>query len=583
MGCKQQTPIQNLITYSIFVPSGWRLTELFSRMAKQITTRLPILEEGTVVEQHNTFRLGMIFASKPLSLLTPEHGFAADLHTIPSHLPQKNLAGNTGSYDDTPQFRRVERLENEKKAFFEHSKVKPVRCIIDESSDYTVTSKSSIGVQSWLRKEEKHAWIAKIGHLHLADSFLLGTQIMSLAIHGRIYCMEVWVVEELFPGHRGVDVQIVLGKDFLRLSPGLILMPVFRGDAVDLVPWDSGYRGEDFEINGKGELVAYICGHEEEGSVGPGGRKGPNRGYFGIYFGPNSDYNMSMQCMTVNESPLSEAAVVEGAVCVVLTVLMGRMATWTSVRIRTDAQSVVNMLNPNGTLEEYESRNWTTKKGKILNLHKVFKYWADTIRPELRAASFPWMKKNILVFEKVDRKTKGLQAARHLARSSRDSSQFSTGDLGATIFGNKHEWDGYLFTHVPSAGKNLVRVRHPRETFIKNRKLASAKAPREASFAPSKIAQIFLGKFFPQEGIIDIIPFARALEKDEMFSALQILGLSEPAFTEEVLKIAKKKGILRDSVDLLSIDNGEFRFSNEPDEKDAEEVTIGLGLKDYFA
>ncbi|KAL0633406.1 hypothetical protein Q9L58_007719 [Maublancomyces gigas] len=552
-------------------------------MAKRVTTRLPVLEEEAVVEQQDTFRLGMIFASKPLSLLTPEHGFLAELHTIPSHLPQRNLAGIAGNYADTPRFRRVERLENEKKAFFEHSQVKRVRCIIDESSDYSVATRSSVGVRSWLQDEEKDAWIARIGNIHLANTFLVGTQIMNLVIHGRIYCMEIWVVEELFPGHKKVDAQIVLGKDFLRLSPGLVLMPVFRGDAVDLIPWDSGYRGEDFVINGKGELVAYICGHEEEGPVGPRGRIGPSRGYFGIYFGPNSDYNMSMQCTGDNESPLSEAAVVEGAVCVVLTVLIGRMATWTSIRIRTDAQSVVNILNPNGILEEYESRNWATKKGKILNLHKAFKYWADTIRPELQAASFPWMKKDILVFEKVDKKTKGLQAARHLARSARDSSQFSTGDLGATVFENKHEWDGYLFTHVPSANRSLVRFRYPREAFIKNRKLASAKAPREESFTPSKIAQIFLAKFFPPEGIINIIPFAGALEKDQMFSALQILGLSGPAFTEEVLKIAKKKGILRDSVDLLSIDNGEFRFSNEPDEWGAEEVTIALGLGDYFA
>lgn len=545
-------------------------------MAKIITTGLPVLEDGTAIEQQNKFRLGMIFASKPLSVLTPEHGFTAELHVI----PQRDFSGDASRYEDTPQFRRVERLGNEKKAFFEQSQVKPVRCIIDESSDYTVVSKSTIGDQSWLRKDEKQPWIAMVGYLYIADSFLLGTQIINLAIHGRIYCLEVWVVEELFPGHRNVDIQIVLGRDFLRLSPGLIMMPVFRGDAIELVPWDSGYHGEDFEVNGKGELVAYVCGHEEEGSIGPGGLREHNRGYFGIFFGPNSHHNMSMQCVT-DETPLSEAAVVEGAVCVVLTVLMGRMATWTSVRIRTDAQSVVNMLNPDGTLEEYEKRNWTTKKGKLLNLHKVFKHWADTVRPELRAANFPWMKKDLLVFEKVDKKTKGLQAARHLARSGRDSCLFGTADLGAITFDNKCEWDGYLFTHVLTPDRNLIRVRHPRETFIRNRKLASAKAPREEQLTPAKIAQMFLKKFLPQKGIVDIIPFAKALETDEIFSALQILAMSGPEFTEEVLRTAKTKGILCDCVDLLSIDNGDFQFSDQPEE-DAEEVIVGLSLRNSF-
>lgn len=550
-------------------------------MAQKITTRLPVVKEGTVFEPQNTFRLGMIFASKPFSVLTPEHGFKAELRVIPPHLPQRDLSIDSTGYKDTPRFRRVERLEDEKNAFFDESEAKPVRCIIDEATDYTMATKSAIGFQSWLQQEKKQSWIATLGHLHIAESFLLGTQIMNLAIHGRMYCLEVWVVEELFPGHRNVDIQIVLGKDFLRLSPGLLMMPVFRGDAVELVPWDSGYRGEDFEINGKGELIAYVCGHEEEGSVGPGGRRERNRGYFGVFFGPNSDHNMSMQCVT-EETPLSEAAVVEGAVCVVLTVLMGRMATWTSVRIRTDAQSVVNMLNPGGLLEEYKSRNWTTKKGKILSLHKIFKHWADTVRPELSAATFPWMKKDVIIFEKVDKKTKGLQAARHLARTGRDSTLFGAGDLGAITFDNKQGWDGYLFTHIPSTNGNLMRARHPREMLIKNRKLASAKAPREEQLTSAKITQIFLTKFFPQEGIIDIIPFAKLLEKDEIFSALEILAMSGPEFTEEVLKTAKKKGILCHCVDLLGIDDGEFLFSNQSDEG-SEEVTVGLGFKNYLA
>lgn len=342
-------------------------------MAQIITTGLPVLEEGAVIEQQNKFRLGMIFASKPLSVLTPEHGFTAELHVT----PQRDFSMDAGRYEDIPQFRRVERLGNEMKAFCEQSQVTPVRCIIDESSDYTVVLKSTIRNQPPTQKDDKQSWIAMVGHLYIADNFLLGTQVMNLAIHGRIYCLEVWVVEELFPGHPNVDIQIVLGKDFLRISPGLIMMPVFRGDAIELVPWDSGHYGEDFEVNGRGELVAYVCGHEEEGSIGPGGLREPNRGYFGIFFGPDSHHNTSMQCVT-DETPLSEAAVVEGAVCVVLTVLMGRMASWTSVRICTDAQSVVNMLNPNGTLEEYERRNWTNKKGKLLNLHKVFKHWATS-------------------------------------------------------------------------------------------------------------------------------------------------------------------------------------------------------------
>lgn len=534
-----------------------------------------------MIEPQNTFRLGMIFASKPLSVLTPEHGFTAELRVIPPDLPQGDLSIDSTSYRDTPRFRRVERLEDEKKAFFEQAEVKSVRCMIDESTDYTLATKSAIGFQSWLRKEGKQAWIPTLGHLHIAESFLLGTQIMNLDINGRMYCLEVWVVEDLFPGHKNVDIQIVLGKDFLRLSPGLLMMPVFRGNAVDLVPWDSGYRGEDFEINGQGELIAYVCGHEEEGSVGLGGRREPNRGYFGVFFGPNSDYNMSMQCVT-EETPLNEAAVVEGAVCVVLTVLMGRMATWTSVRIRTDAQSVVNMLNPGGPLEEYKSRNWTTKKGKILSLHKTFKHWADTVRPELSAATFPWMKQDVIIFEKVDKKTNGLQAARHLARSARDSLLFGTGDLGVVTFDNKYEWDGYLFTHIPSTNGRLMRARHPRETLIKNRKLASAKAPREEQLTSAKITQIFLTKFFPQEGIIDIITFAKLLERDEIFSGLQILAMSGPEFTEEVLKTAKEKGILCHCVDLLGIDDGEFLFSNQSEEGSGE-VTVGLGFKNCLA
>lgn len=191
------------------------------------------------------------------------------------------------------------------------------------------------------------------------------------------------------------------------------------------------------------------------------------------------------------------------------------------------------------------------------------------------------MKKDLLVFEKVDKKTKGLQAARHLARSGRDSCVFGTADLGAITFDNKCEWDGYLFTHIPSPNQNLLRVRHPRESFIRNRRLASAKAPREEQLTPTKIAQIFLEKFLPQESIVDIIPFANALETDEIFSALQILGMSGSEFTEEVLRTAKTKGILSDCADLLSIDNGDFRFSDRPEE-DAEEVTVGLGLRNSF-
>lgn len=551
-----------------------------------VTTSLPKLkiDESTVIDPRHTFEFGMIYADKPFSLLTPEHGFVAEIYIPPvgDSIPEGAQPVGARDRDDIPRFRYLEMLNEEKKKIRKYSQVKVIRCIIDESSDYTVGLRSVFGLREQLQEGDHEFWIGKLGHLHIAGSFLSGYSSMNLVINGRTYCMQdIWVTEKLFPTHKNVEISVVLGRDFLCLNPGLILEPIFRGKAVDLVPWNTGYDGENFEINSRGELIAYVSGYDEEGmahtKTSP---KASHHGYFGVFFGQNSDYNMSMQC-TSEDSPLNEAAVVEGALCVVYTAVMGRMETFNSIRIRTDSQGVIDMLKPGGKLKEYEKRDWTTSKGKKLNLHKIFNSWAKVVLPELDAVDWDCFNKDMIVFEKVDKKSKGLQAARHLAQSGKDSQLFYTGDRGICALDSKHDWEDYLFTHVPVCTRDqVVRVRHPREAFIKNRKLASDKAPHEDQpFTPPQIAQLLLAGFFPQKAILGVIPFAKALEKERTFSALQILAISGPQFIEDVLEIAMKEGRVEDYVELLSAKNGEFCFSDDPDEESAD-VVIGLGLGD---
>lgn len=539
------------------------------------------LEEPTFCSQ-----LGMIFSKKPLSNLTNEHGFFATLRTPYLKLPNRAFSGpkvlDPGEDSEVYDFLRFKSLKEEEERNSNFEK-RSIRCLIDLSTDINLALESAVGVS--YQKQDLEILIH--GDLQIdKKKFLLGGQKIMLLIHERLHIVNVSVVKELFPSHKSVGIQVVLGREFLSSYPGFVMQPTYRQGALDLVPWDCGYRGDNFEVNSKGELIVYVCGQSRLGSAD---RHYPylyedessnsvyeyERGAFGVFFGPDSSYNMSM-ITNFGGSPLSEVALMEGIIAIANMVIKGGLIygnpTFTTARIRTDSQLIVDMLNPGGTLREYREKDWENSKGKKIGFYKILEIWDDKIAPNLESERIIWMKENLITFEKVDKKAKGLQAARHLAQSALDASNLVScgSDFGGTETRvSKRDWDKRENSRVvwispPEIDTGMYMFAQDTATLVKNRKLASKKASREVippvDPTPSDAAHTHIAGFFPPGVVLSFKTFASAIPNNRKFSAMQLLEISDWSFAREVLRITKKKRGLDDTLDLFKEKSGRIRF-----------------------
>ncbi|KAH0615004.1 uncharacterized protein H6S33_000640 [Morchella sextelata] len=539
--------------------------------------------------------LGMIFAKPPYSELTSEHGFQAVLETPFVPLPGVEFSGPAvQSHDQDNEVFNYLRFKHLKESREKNvdGELRNVRCLLDWSTDVSIALESAVGNNPGTM-ESIEIGVLTLGEFLLDEKKLfVGVQIIKLHIHGRPYIQTVKVVKELFPGHQDINIDIVLGKDFLDACPGLALQPVLSGGSLEFVPWD--HRGQEinpykssFTVNELGELLVYVCGRSEKETSNPHARavEDPGvfleeRGAYGVFFGPNSPWNMSL-ISTIRGTPVNDTALIEGVIAVSDLLIDGGFIfgnpTFSSVRVFTDSSLVVELLNSDTKIEEYEKKGWKNKAGVQLGIAEPVSKWAHSIRDRYKSVChIPWVKKDLFIFERIDKKRKGLQAARHLASSGLKAELYLCDkDLGDVRNSNRDiaGWEelrssDFLYMIAPRVTCGTFMIKQKITDFVDSRIQANAKVPQEdveAHPKPHSIQKFFASYFRPEDSYdFDSIIFN--LTAYRKFNAMKILEALDSSFTKEVVRIAKEKRRLPDSLEFFKEDDGKIHFFHrDPD------------------
>ncbi|KAI5852957.1 hypothetical protein DFP73DRAFT_590007 [Morchella snyderi] len=556
-------------------------------------TYLPVkgksLDLATEEQLLERTELGMIFSKPPYSELTSEHGFQAVLETPFVPLPGVEFAGPAVQSHDKDNevfnYLRFKHLKDSREKKVD-GKLRDVRCLLDWSTDVSIARESAVGNNPGTME------FIEIGFLTLGDflidekRFFVGVQIIKLHIHGRPYIQTVKVVKELFPGHQNIDIDIVLGKDFLDACPGLALQPVLSGGSLEFVPWD--HRGQEinpykssFTVNEQGELLVYICGRSDKEisnpharAIGDTGVFLEERGAYGVFFGPNSPWNMSL-ISTMRGTPVNDTALIEGVIAVSDLLIDGRFIfgnpTFSSIRVFTDSSLVVELLNSDARIEEYEKKGWKNKGGVQLGIAEPLSKWAHSIRDRYISVCYiPWVKKNLFIFEKVDKKRKGLQAARHLASTGLKAEFYQCDkDLGDARNSNRDivGWEElrsseFLYMITPRVTCGTFMIKQKISDFLDGRIQANSKISQEdvEAYPKPHSSQRFFTSYFQPGDSYDFDSIIFNLKAYRNFNAMMILEALDSSFTKEVVRIAKEKRGLPDSLEFFKEDDGKIHF-----------------------
>lgn len=573
---------------------------------------LDLLTEEELCERTE---LGMMFAKPPYSELTGEHGFQAVLETPFVPLPGVDFAGSVvQSHDQDNEVLKYLRFKCLKESREKNVEVelRNVRCLIDWSTDISIALESAVGNNPGTME------LIDFGNLTLGELLLdkqklfVGIQIIKLRIHGRPYIKTVKVVKELFPGHQDIGIDIVLGKDFLDACPGLALQPVLSGGSLEFVPWD--YGGQEinpyksaFTVNERGELLVYVCSRSDKEisnpharAVGDAGKPLVEKGAYGVFFGPNSPWNISL-LSTMKGTPANDTALIEGIIAISDLLIDGGFIfgnpTFSSIRVFTDSSLIVELLNSDSKIEEYEKKGWKNKAGVQLGIAEPLAKWAHSIRDRYKSVcNIPWVKKDLFVFERVDKKRKGLQAARHLASSALKADfYYCNKDLG-DIQNSSRDISGweelkssdFLYMTVPRVACGTIMIKQKISDFLDSRIQANAKASQEDVETHPKLhstQKLFLSYFQPKDSYdFDSIIFN--LTAYRKLSAMKILETLDSSFTKEVVRIAKEKRGLPDSLEFFREDCGKIHFFHrDPDAllrlPDEDSTLIDILMGDY--
>ncbi|RPB16953.1 hypothetical protein P167DRAFT_570115 [Morchella conica CCBAS932] len=553
---------------------------------------LDLLTEAELCERAE---LGMMFAKPSYSELTGEHGFQAVLETPFVPLPSVDFAGPAVQIHDQDnevlKYLRFKYLKESREKNVD-VELRNVRCLIDWSTDISIALESVVGNNPGTME------LIDVGNLTLGELLLdeqklfVGIQIIKIHIHGRPYIQTVKVAKELFPGHQDIGIDIVLGKDFLDTCPGLALQPVLSGGSLEFIPWDHGgqeinsYKSA-FTVNERGELLVYICSRSDKKISNPhartledAGKPLGEKGAYGVFFGQNSPWNMSL-LSTMKGTPVNDTALIEGIIAISDLLIDGGFIfgnpTFSSIRVFTDSSLVVELLNSDSKIEEYEKKGWTNKAGVKLGIAGPLTKWADSIRDRYKSVChIPWVKKDLFIFERVDKKRKGLQAARHLASSALKADfYYCNKDLGDVRNSSRDisGWEelrssDFLYMIVPRVTCGTFMIKQKISDFLDSRIQANAKASQEdveVHPKPHSTQKLFISYFQP-EGSYDFDSIIFNLTAYRRLSAMKILETLDSSFTKEVVRITKEKRGLPDSLEFFREDDGKIHFFHrDPD------------------
>lgn len=504
-------------------------------------------------------QLGSNFANKPHSRLTAHHGFTARVTVPTSAFVQDIFAEEQPSETDRD---KLLRFLMSKLAMCQQNRSKHmnVRCLIDETTSHSFVLKSvaeelGFDEESKITEKERRCWYLELGAVFIPGKILIGVADISLEIDRRSHIFSTWVVEELFPSHPEVNIQIVLGREFLRAFPGLVMKPLYRGiDELDLIPWSID-GGQDIMMNVDGEMHIYVYGHSELRVIDEKRGIKKEQGSFGVFFGPNSNNNMFRKS-TFRGKPMDVFALVEGIMYAVKASIHGRWVegiyTYTSVRIYINSEEIFNVIGSKEMLKKHREAGWKDENGKIIRCGAAIRIWDEWSNNQPQYTDNNWMKEEMITFATTGRENRWMEAAYILATSGIQSSN-EVKELRKV----EENWEDHFFTFIdlfPSDddGRNdeYKLFCYRKKDFIEAQDAASMAASDPSTrIKPSELVKIDIHGFYPSMGIVGIFTFWRSLEKRKRRTAAQVFAVSKLDFIQKVIKIAKENGRLMENVE----------------------------------
>ncbi|KAI5837835.1 hypothetical protein DFP73DRAFT_618325 [Morchella snyderi] len=507
-------------------------------------------------------QLGSNFANKPHSRLTAHHGFTARVTVPTPPFFQDTLV--EGQLSETHKDKRMRFLMSKlRRCQQNRSKHMNVRCLIDETTSHSFVLKSvaeELGFDEESKiTEEEGCWYLELGAVFIPGKILIGVTDISLDIDRRSHIFSAWVVEKLFPSHPEVDIQIVLGREFLCSFPGLVMKPMYRGiDELDLIPWSIA-GGQDIMINEDGEMLIYVYGHSELQVIDEKRGIKKEQGSFGVFFGPNSNNNMFRKS-TFQGKPMNVFALVEGIMYAVKASIHGRWVegsyTYTSVRIYINLEEICNVIGSKEVLKKHREADWRDENGKVIQYGAAIRMWDEWSNNQPQFTDNNWMKEEVIKFATTERENRWMEAAYILATSGIQSSG-EVKELRRAEENPRNKWKDHFFTFIdlfPSDdnGHNdeYKLFCYRKKDFINAQDLASMAASDPSTrFNPSQLVKVDIRGFYPSMGIVGTFTFWRSLEKRKRRTAAQIFAVSSQEFIERVMTIAKESGRLMNNVE----------------------------------
>ncbi|KAH0611950.1 uncharacterized protein H6S33_010002 [Morchella sextelata] len=467
------------------------------------------------------------------------------------------------------------------------SKCMNVRCLIDETTSHSfvlrpVAEELGFDEESKITEEERRCLYLELGPVFIPGNILIGVTDISLDIDHRSHIFSTWVVEELFPSHPEVDIQIVLGREFLRAFPGLVMKPMYRGiDELDLIPWSIA-GGQDIIMNGDGEMLIYVYGHSELQAIDEKRGIKKEQGSFGVFFGPNSNNNMFRKS-TFQGKPMDVFALVEGIMYAVKASIHGRWVegsyTYTSVRIYINSEEIFNVIGSKETLKNHREAGWKDENGKVIQYGAAIRIWDEWSNNQPQYTDNNWTEEEVIKFAATGRENRWMEAAYILATSGIQSSS-EVKELRKVEENPGNKWEDHFFTFIdlfPSDdnGRNdeYKLFCYRKKDFIDAQDAASMAASDPSTrLNPSELVKIDIHGFYPSMGIVGIFTFWRSLEKRKRRTAAQVFAVSNLDFIEKVIKIAKENGRLMDNVEW----NVNIMGVSSVDEENIEDINSSL-------